>query len=329
MNLFRNRVLPLLFAISLMGAVLALSGCGGGGSEPSRVAKLVGKVYSKVIGGKIGVIKGTIKEISDSLAEIDATFEVDGVAYAFKAPVDASGAFSAGFVANVGTSNTVAASGEIFGTVVQNTASAPEPQSIIGTWRADLPNPGGTPGQTTRYTGTLVQSDSNTNASAGGGGASGGTTARLTTPVTADGQSCQVTIDARATDAIPNICGKTVYFAGSSTTNFRTFSCTGTSTFSGTFRDDTAAPGNSGTFRWGYVLSSTDKSKLDIRPLKDFGYAGLDSYGLATSTRSFVQICYQFTSGNASPNGTMGVLGEFNGVQQLLSKNGSLWQSKW
>jgi hypothetical protein len=115
-----------------------------------------------------------------------------------------------------------------------------------------------------------------------------------------------------------------MFFAGSSTTNFRTFNCDGT----GVYKDDSLPPGNQGSFRWGYALSPTDKTKLDVRPAKDFEFPYLEDLGLNKSMRAFVQICFQFTSGGSAGRSARAVLGEFNGKQQYIGVYGGFWQSQ-
>lgn len=316
-----------MLSLACLLPALLVSGCGGGdGSTTSRVKQLLGKVYAKVIGDKIGLIKANINEIAEGVSEIQGTLEVDGRAYPFKSNVSRDGIFQAQFPMLTNGTGSQVARGDIYGTVVENPSSAAEPLSIRGNYLVQLPRNNGSSGYTNLFDGEVVPSSSNASSATTGivSSPSSGTSSRATGTITVSGKSCEITTKKLSTDAIGSVCGKQIYFAGFSTTNYRTFNCEG----NGIYKDDSLAPGNQGHFIWGYALSATDKTKLDIRPVKDFGISALVNYGLDKSTRPFVQICYAYTDGNAAPKTYTGVLGEFNGVQQFIGDNGGFWQSK-
>lgn len=175
---FSARVFPgisrLMLAMALSLPLVTMTGCGGGGSSvSSRVKQLAGKVYAKLIGDKIGEIKANVKEITDSLGEIEGSLEIDGESFNFKTTVNENGDFVTGFTRTLPGSNIIDGRGEIKGKLVSNPPGSPEPTSAEGEWWAYLPKGPGESASSTLTKGTFVQSNSSQSSSSG---TTGGTT---------------------------------------------------------------------------------------------------------------------------------------------------------
>jgi hypothetical protein len=122
--------------------------------------------------------------------------------------------------------------------------------------------------------------------------------------VTDEGKSIPVTTEYFPSDGIGVVCGtgKPLHYAGMSDSNIRTFNCDGT----GTFVNDCQPGSNTGTFKWGFALTDTDKSKLKVKTFSEWGW------GVKTDNKAAV-IVMRFKGGCADNNLEGGIIGVNNG----------------
>jgi hypothetical protein len=152
--------------------------------------------------------------------------------------------------------------------------------------------------------------------------AQGGAASRVTGTIVVSGTAREIANTLLPSDGISIAFGVKVLFYGMDTTNTRVFNADGT----GTYTNSSNPPDNRGNFVWGYAVLPSDKSKLNVLPLKDFVIGGYPSG--STSSNPFVEIHYRYTSGNQTRfdgGSYSGALGSINGQQQFRGDNGGVW----
>jgi hypothetical protein len=150
----------------------------------------------------------------------------------------------------------------------------------------------------------------------------GGAVSRATGTIVVSGTAREITNTLLPSDGISIAFGVKLLFYGMDTTNTRVFNADGT----GTYTNSSNPPDNRGNFVWGYAVLPSNKSKLNVLPLKDFVIGGYPSG--STSSNPFVEIHYRYTTGNQTRldgGSYSGALGSINGQQQFRGDNGGVW----